>query len=855
MDPIRSVNPVESLGLTSQQAKTRLAAEGYNEVPGTEQKRLRQLIIDIFREPMVFLIICSGLIYLFLGDKQEAGMLLGFLGVILFITIYQEQKAEKSLQALRNLSSPRALVLRDNRKVRIPGREVVREDIVYLVEGDRVPADGKLISSLNISIDESLLTGESMPVSKSTEEAKVYSGTSVSKGSGLMYVSATGSNTALGKIGGLIQPYIAEPTRLERETRQLVTIIALIAGGLCFAVAVASILYKHSWVDGLLGGLTLAMAILPNELPAVLTIFMALGAWRLSKEKVLTRRLSAIEALGTATVLCVDKTGTLTQNQMTVRRLILDDDAFDLIINDGKSLPEHFHELLEYGLLAAEQNAFDPIDRAFNNAAVALLSGSDHIHPNWTLTRQYPLSPELLALSQVWHSGGDGPFPVGAKGAPEAIVDLCHLPDATRNQIAQRVKAHADLGLRILAVAKGKVYYGKMPEHQHDVDFEFLGLIGLEDPLRAEVPAAIAECNRAGIRVIMITGDHPDTARSIAKQAGLPNPDQVLTGTELGSLTNEQLGKRIQNTSVCARMMPEQKCQLIDILKAQGEIVAMTGDGINDAPALKKANIGIAMGKRGTDVAREAAAIVLLEDDFGSIVNAVKIGRRIYANLQHAMSYLLAVHISIAGLSVIPVLMNMPLILLPVHIAFLHLIIEPACSVAFEAEPESHDIMGKPPRRPESRLFSRAIIIPTFIQGISVLAILILTYVGAWKWGDGATDARTMAFTILVLANIGLIMASLKVDGSNLLQRKAANHALRWVICASIGLLLLVLYVPTLRNLFRFTKLHPGDILLCLLAGSLSSLWFSLSQKNTASVETYGRMVCNADTKNKANTD
>ena len=830
-------NSIEPLGLTSEQAKTRLAAEGYNEIAGAEQKRLRRLIIDIVREPMVFLIIGSGLIYLFLGDKQEAAMLLGFLGLILFITIYQEQKAEKSLLALRNLSSPRALVRRDNSKIRIPGRELVRGDLVYLVEGDRVPADGELISSLNISIDESLLTGESMPVSKSTHDEKVYSGTSVTRGSGLMYVSATGSATELGKIGGLIQASLDEPTRLERETRQLVTIIALIAGGLCLAVAVASILYKHSWVDGMLGGLTLAMAILPNELPAVLTIFMALGAWRLSKEKVLTRRLSAIEALGTATVLCVDKTGTLTQNQMTVRRLILDDDAFDLSVNDGQSLPEHFHELLEYGLLAAEQDAFDPIDRAFNNAAFTLLGGSEHIHPSWKLTRQYPLSPELLALSQVWHPGGEGPLPVGAKGAPEAIVDLCHLPQATREQIARRVKAHAELGLRILAVAKGKVYSDNVPEHQHDVDFEFLGLIGLEDPLRPEVPAAIAECKSAGIRVIMITGDHPDTARSIAEQAGLPNPNQVLTGSELASLSDEELGKRIKNTSVCARMMPEQKSRLIDILKAQGEIVAMTGDGINDAPALKKANIGIAMGKRGTDVARESAAIVLLEDDFGSIVKAIKIGRRIYANLQHAMSYLLAVHISIAGLSVIPVLLNMPLILLPVHIAFLHLIIEPACSIAFEAEPEAPDIMSKPPRRPDSQLFSGAIMIPTFIQGLSVLAILLLTYVGAWKWGNGATDARTMAFTILVLANIGLIVASLKVDGGNPLQRKGANHALRWVICASIGLLLLVLYVPPLRELFRFTKLHPADVVLCLLAGTISSLWFSLLQKNAASSE------------------
>lgn len=813
-------------GLTQAEAAAKLETEGYNELHLVDERRIFRLLFDLLREPMVYLLLGCGAVYLVLGDTQEAVMLLGFLGVILGITLYQERKAERALRALRELSSPRALVLRNGVRERISGREVVRGDILLLAEGARVPADGDVLSSLNLDVDESLLTGEAVAVSKIASRDRVFAGTTVVRGTGMVKVTDIGSQTEIGKIGGIMKASSAEPTRLELETRRLVRIIALVAASLCVAVVGAYASYQHSLTQGVLAGLTLAMAILPNELPAVLTIFMALGAWRLSRQRVLTRRIAAIEALGTTTVLCVDKTGTLTMNRLSLRKLVVDDESYDMLEHGNEPLPENFHLILEFGLLAVEQEAIDPIDRAFREAGDRHLADTEHLHPDWAVVHQYPLTPELLAISQVWRPASGQALPVGAKGAPEAIIDLCHLPDAARDRILGQVRTHACQGFRMLAVARGFVPQGSVPAHHHDVRFEFLGLVGLEDPLRSTVPAAVAECQAAGIRVIMITGDHPETACSIARQAGLPRPEEVLTGRELESLTPDALAERLRTVSVCARMVPQQKGRLVEALKAQGEVVAMTGDGVNDAPALKLAHIGIAMGQRGTDVAREAADIVLLDDDFGSIVEAVRMGRRIYDNLRDAMSYLLAVHVPIAGMSIIPVFFNMPLVLMPIHIAFLHLIIEPACSVAFEAAPTAGDVMRRPPRPKAQRLFSRSVLVPTIVQGLSVLIILLAVFVVAWRWGRGESDARALAFAVLIVANAGLIIASLAGGRKEGLQGQRANKALRWVVLGSLGLSALVLYTPQLRQLFHFALLHPVDLLLCLIAGLSSSLWF-----------------------------
>ncbi|MGZ3689676.1 MAG: cation-translocating P-type ATPase, partial [Bdellovibrionota bacterium] len=630
-------------------------------------------------------------------------VLLAFLALIVFITVYQERKTENALDALKSLSSPRALVIREGRKIRIPGREVVREDLVILSEGDRVPADAKVLAASNLQVDESLLTGESIPVSKEAGEA-VYSGTAVVRGQATASVVAVGMKTELGKIGKILGTSRAEPTRLQRETARLVRIIATIAVAICVLVVVVYGLTRHDWLQGFLSGLTLAMAILPNELPAVLLIFLAVGAWRISQHQVLTRKMPAIESLGSATVLCVDKTGTLTMNQMSVRLLYATDGEggaeLDLRPQTQQPLPERFHPLVEFGVLASSPSPFDPMEKAVHQTGDQLLARTEHLHPDWKLAREYPLTPSMLAVSQVWKGEGQSSYVVGAKGAPEAIMDLCHFDEKRTAEISATVQSFAERGLRVLGVAKANYPTGSLPGKQHDYDFEFLGLLGIADPVRPGVPEAIRECDRAGIRVIMITGDHAQTAASIAREIGLKNPEEILTGPQLAELSDDALLARLRVVNCFARMVPEQKLRLVQALQRTGEVVAMTGDGVNDAPALKTAQIGIAMGGRGTDVARESAALVLLDDDFSSIVEAVRSGRRIFDNLRGAMAYLLAVHIPIAGISVLPVLLKLPLVLLPVHIAFLELIIEPTCSLVFEAEPPAADSMNRRPRSP-----------------------------------------------------------------------------------------------------------------------------------------------------------
>jgi Ca2+-transporting ATPase len=741
-------------GLSQSQVLRRQEEEGHNELPSSKPKRFYHIAFEVLREPMVYLLLGCGLVYLFIGDKQESFMLLGFLFLIVGITIFQEQKAERALEALRDLSSPRALALRDGQKQRIAGRDLVREDFIFLNEGDRVPADAILISGNHVSTDESLLTGESVPVNKEASSL-LFAGTTLVSGQGTAVVTAIGVNTEIGKIGKSIQNAAPEKTRLETQTNQLVRRVAWVAGAICVFVFLVYSLTRGDWLGGSLVGLTLAMAILPNELPAVLTIFLALGAWRISKRRVLTRKLPAIENLGSTSVLCVDKTGTLTLNQMKIQKLYSHGKFADLSDINLETLPEDFHEALEYGILASRPDPFDPMELAFVSAGGLYLKGTEHLHHDWSLEREYPLAPELLAISHAWKSRAGGGFVIGAKGASEAIIDLCHMSSEDAKAASLVSEGMASSGLRVLGVAKSDS--ASLPLKQHDFNFSFVGFIGIADPIRPEVPQAIAECRTAGIRVVMMTGDHPLTACNIARQIGLQNPDKVTTGAQMKAMSPVDLAAVAKDVNVFSRVSPDQKLQLVVALKAQGEIVAMTGDGVNDAPALKSAHIGIAMGGRGTDVARESASLVLLDDDFGSIVEAVRMGRRVYANLKSALAYLFAVHIPIAGMSIFPVVFKFPLVLLPAHIALLHLIIEPASSVAFEVEPADALIMSRPPRSPREALFNRALLLPCLVQGLSLLSALLVVYLIALKRGQGEADARALVFTTLIIANLMLI--------------------------------------------------------------------------------------------------
>ena len=828
-------------GLSEQEAAERLRREGYNELPSAKQRGIFTIAFDVARQPMFLLLVACGAIYLVLGDLREALMLLGFVFVVVGITLFQERKTERALEALRDLSSPRALVIRDGRQTRIPGREVVREDVIVLKEGDRVPADAVLQSCINLSIDESLLTGESSPVRKiactgmpemtrpgGEDLPFVFSGTLVVKGQGIATVRATAGNTEIGKIGRALQKVEPEGTPLQGETEGIVRKVAFAGLVACALVVIVYGLTRENWLNGFLAGITLAMALLPEEFPVVLTIFLALGAWRISQKRVLTRRVPAVETLGSATVLCVDKTGTLTQNRMSVHTLYANGEFYTVDFQKKPDIPELFHEVVEFSILASQKDPFDPMEKAFKELGSRYLARTEHIHDDWTLVHEYPLSNSLMALSHVWKSPRGDDYVIAAKGSPEAIADLCHFSEEQKQGLARSIETMAKTGLRILGVAKSSFTITDLPGEQHDFTFEFLGLVGLADPVRPGVAEAVKECHAAGIQVVMITGDYAGTAVHIAREIGLHPVDQVITGQEMDGMDEHELQRRIRHVNIFARVVPEQKLRIVNALKAAGEVVAMTGDGVNDAPALKSAHIGIAMGGRGTDVAREASALVLLDDDFASIVRAVRMGRRIFDNLKKAIAYIFAVHVPIAGISLLPVLFKWPLVLLPVHIVFLELIIDPACSVVFEAEPEEADVMNRPPRRPDVPLFGTRTVGISLLQGLSVLIILLCIFVIALKRGQSEEEARALTFTTLIIANLGLIFTNRSWTRIVLDTLRSPNAALWWVTGGALIFLGLVLYVPFLRNLFRFSILHPVDFLICFAAGVVSILWFEV---------------------------
>ncbi|MDD2920205.1 HAD-IC family P-type ATPase, partial [Rhodoferax sp.] len=730
-------------GLSDAQAAQALRDDGPNELPDVQKRTLLGIARETLSDPMFALLLGAGILYLVLGDLQEGMVLFGLVLVVLALTLYQEGKTERAIESLRDLTSPRALVLRDGAARRIAGREVVVGDVLMLAEGDRIPADAVLLQATGVQVDESLLTGEPMPVDKvavgteppsgpAAPESALFSGTLLVRGQGLARVTATGSRSEIGRIGQALGGLTAEASPLKQQMARLVRLLALLALFASLFLLVAYGLMRGDWLGALLAAIALAMALLPQEFSVVLTVIPALGAWRLSRQNVLTRRIAAIETLGATSVLCVDKTGTLTENRMTVAELYAPDcqaQADSLAIDYGTTteLPECFHSLVEFSILASVTNPFDPMEKAFHRLGQHFLQDTEHLHHDWTLLQAYGLTPELRAMSHVWQATEGTDHVVAAKGSPEAIVDLCHLDSAAQQRIASAVETMAARGLRVLAVARARFAGQDWPAIEHDFDFEFIGLLGLADPLRAGIPQAVAEARSAGIRVVMITGDYPATALAIARQAGLElAAEDLLTGDALDDLTDAELQQLMRKVRICARIAPAQKLRIVQALKAAGEVVAMTGDGVNDAPALKAAHVGVAMGGRGTDVAREAASIVLLDDNFASIVGAVRLGRRIFDNLRKSMSYILAVHVPIAGMALLPVLLGWPTVLFPLHIAFLELVIDPACSMVFENEPAESDVMQHPPRNVQQPLFGGMTLGLALLQGLGALAMVML---------------------------------------------------------------------------------------------------------------------------------
>lgn len=874
-------------GLSAAEAARRLATEGPNLLPGSAPKSTLAIVRDVVTEPMFLMLLAAGSIYLALGDRGEALFLLGFVFVVIGITLAQERKTQRALESLRDLSAPRALVIRDGQEQRIAGREVVRGDLLVLHEGDRIAADALLIDG-QLEVDESLLTGEAVPVAKlplaqdsqnaqasASAEAPaaragppqarpapsggsaahevasvgaIYASTVVTRGVAVAQVCATAAHTAVGRIGADLAATVEPPSALQQGSRRLVRNLGIGA----LVLALAQVLLGWWWnsrplLESLLSGIALAMAILPEEIPVILTVFLALGAWRISHQKVLTRRVTAVEALGAITVLAVDKTGTLTMNRMAVAELASGEQHFRP--ESASELPEHFHLLAEFAMLATPADPFDPMEKAIQHFGHQWLQGTEHVHDGREPEFEYALSGEILAMTRVFASDEPNVHLLATKGAPEAVADLCHLDATQQGAIRRQVEAMAERGLRVLGVARGR-WKGAAPapgqsppwpQSQHDFDFDFLGLVALADPPRTEVPAALAECRRAGVRVIMMTGDHPATARAIAQQVGLSDRPDVITGAQLEALDDASLSERLRHVDLCARLKPQHKLRLVQLLRASGEVVAMTGDGVNDAPALKAADVGIAMGERGTDVAREAAALVLLDDSFARIVAAIRQGRRIDSNIRKAVRFVFAVHVPIIGLALVPTLLHWPVLLLPVHIVLLELLIDPACSIVFEAEAEDSDTMARAPRPVSDSPFAAAPLLWSVLQGLGLAAVLL----GGQAWlvhqGWHPDQGRTVVFGTLVLCVLLLILANRDLSRPALLGVTDPNPWLWRIAAAMVVLLAAVMGIAWLRNLMGLAL--PGAqgavVAGCLLA--LCLVWLELvrlagrHQRHTAS--------------------
>ena len=799
------------VGISQADAARVLAERGANELPAAKRRSTLAIGAELLREPMLVLLIVAGVVYFILGDLFEASMLAVALLAVIAISLYQEIRTERVLEALRDLTSPRALVLRDGAEIRIAGREVVLGDILVLREGDRIAADAILFEANNLRTDESLLTGESVTVAKTVSDELiplarpggeglpfVYSGTLIVQGTGRAQVLATGVQTEVGRIGKALHALEAESSPLQRQTRALVRTLATIGITLSLIVVIIYGLQYGKWLAAILAGITLAMSILPEEYPVILIVFLALGAWRMSRLNVLTRRMPVLETLGEASVLCVDKTGTLTLNEMRVAAIDTHGTAVPWPDPDARGL-------VEAAMLASEPSPFDPMEKAFHTAAREI--GIAPPEPQ-QLARRYPLQPSLLAVTQAWQLDPTARYRVAAKGAFEALSLLCRMDESERAAVRTRVEQMSAQGLRVLAVGEA-IVEGALPDDPRDFHLQFRGLVALADPVRPGVPQALRECYAAGIRTVMITGDYPGTAVAIARSIGLERADVAAYGPDLDQMSDDELARIVSETNVFARIMPEQKLRIVRALKRQGEIVAMTGDGVNDAPALKAADIGIAMGGRGTDVAREAAALVLVNDDFNSIVAAIRQGRRVYANLKKAMQYLLIVHVPIAGMAVMPLLFGWPLFFVPIHVVFMEFIIDPTCAIAFEAESEEADTMRTPPRDPTAPLFSRAALLSTFAAGIGALLIPLASY--GWLLERGATveGARAFAFTTLILGNIALIF-SVRSSASLWTNLTRPNPVLWWVVGAALLTLALALSVPLLQRVFQFDTLSPA---------------------------------------------
>jgi Ca2+-transporting ATPase len=823
----RAIDPSWSLGLSSSEAGARLARDGPNVIVAESRAHRFKRLLGPLADPMVALLLLAAPTYLLIGETTDAVVALVALGPIAAVGWLLESRAERTLERLRRLTSPTATVVRDGTDRSVPAETLVVGDLVRVHEGDVVPADGAVVELTQLLVDESALTGESLPASKQAgtggDDSMVWAGTTVLSGRALARITATGPATRYGRIGSLVAATRSPLTPLQRGLARLVRVLAVLAAVFCVAVVAAELLHGDGWGDAVIAGVSLAIAAIPEEFAMVYTLYLALGAWRLAQERALVRRLPSVETLGSTTVICTDKTGTLTHGRLALSRLWTP--ATRSRCNGG-SLSRAELELLHAAVLACEREPFDPLEVAIVDHARRHGIDIATLHAG-RLERDWPFDPTDRYLTHVWRPIGDSDaMHVAAKGSVEGMLAHTRPAAELRRAMTDANAAFSASGMRVIAVAAGSASAAGTGRRDDEAHLRLLGLLAFSDPIRDGVADALDDCRAAGIRVVMITGDHPATAHAVAEGLGLPHEaagtDVIGTGDELDAADADRLDELVASANVFARTRPEQKHMLVRALRRRGEVVAMTGDGINDAPALREADIGVAMGARGTEVAREASELVLLDDNFATIVHAVRDGRRIFDNLTRAFAYLIAFHPPLLlGALVVP-LLGQPLLLLPIHLVALELLLHPVVSLVFQADPPDPDTMRRPPRPVGDALRLRALA-RAYTLGITLALVLLAVYLLALEaWPEA--QARAVAFASLLASQPVLLLSMRSPDRPLWASRRPWTRTLTAVTVVLVGATLAVVYVPPLARLLHLQP-FPPPAWVVVLGVAMSTAW------------------------------
>jgi P-type Ca2+ transporter type 2C len=822
-----AANIYNTQGLTDAQVLAAREKFGANQLTYKKRNRFLEAVFGLIKEPMIILLLVTSSIYFISGKVGDGIFLASAIVLVSLISLYQDSKSRDALDKLKDFTKPNCKVIRNGAAVQIKSEEVVVGDSLLVEEGILIGADGIITHSNDFSVNESILTGESMPVAKDTskEEHFIFSGTTVTAGLAIATVTAIGNETRLGKIGKSLESIKEEPTPLERQINNFVKKM-VVAGAIVFVIVwITNYMHSKLLLDSLIKSLTLAMSVLPEEIPMALTSFMALGAWRLMKMGIVVKQMKTVETLGSATVICTDKTGTITENKMSLAKVYVV--GSQKILNADELKDQEENELIRVAMFASEPIPFDPMEVALHDAYKSHTTNDERA--NSKLIHEYPLGGKPPMMTHVFQNSA-GVKIIAAKGAPEAIINVSPLDEERKTKINDAIKTLSLDGYRLLAVGETSWNDNNYPATQQEFKFDFKGLVAFYDPPKKNIQSVLDSFYKAGIQVKIITGDNAETTSAIAKQIGFKGFDKTISGDELMKLNEEELEQRVEDTQIFTRMFPEAKLKIINALKAKNEIVAMTGDGVNDGPALKAAHIGIAMGKKGTEIAKQAASLILLEDDLSKMVDAIAMGRKIYTNLKKAIQYIISIHIPIILTVFIPLALGWvyPNIFLPVHIIFLELIMGPTCSIIYENEPMEANAMSQKPRPFTSTFFKVRELIASIIQGI----IITVGTLGVYQYGVyvGLSEAstRTLVFTNLIVANIFLMLVNRSFYYSVLTTLRYKNNLVLLMIVITVALTSALLFIQPLSAFFDFELITVGQLAVGAGVGIIATVWFEV---------------------------